>query len=583
MRLIIRDDPKAVAYYTANYVRQRINEFKPTRKRPFVLGLPTGSTPVEVYWHLVDYYKRGEVSFRHVITFSMDEYVGLPRSHPESYCAFMRRHLYDHINLRPENIHMLDGNADDLAAECQRYEDKIKEVGGIELFLGGIGPDGHIAFNEPGSSLESVTRVKTLAYETVLANARFFGGDVNKVPKLALTVGVGTVRAAREVLLIITGAHKAVALAKCIEEGVNHMWTVSVVQLHPSAMIVCDEDATLELHVKTVRYFKSIEQVQEQLIGRQNIGLKGSISKLANSDPAGTFGSGVLPPVATTANRDSSASDGSQPSADEDSGDDGDDVSSQQYSDNEDNDGDTTAAAAPAALSPAPANLLADSSSDSHGRAHSSHSPSPKSAPKLPKPSSNFEASSQPTSLHDSGDDDDDDEDMVVSDPSRDRSYATNAATEHYPRYMLPRASGMSTMGEIHALGPSPPTRSPADSTANLAGYDQASVYPATWHEYEDQFNYFYNCHFIEQDYYDYLAGTSYRPISYGEEDAGEDDGNGDFMETYSDENANSDVANIDALMGDVDAAQPMSEIPPTASLATTEAELSDVADPDSA
>ncbi|KAJ2865477.1 Glucosamine-6-phosphate isomerase (Glucosamine-6-phosphate deaminase) (GNPDA) (GlcN6P deaminase), partial [Coemansia aciculifera] len=304
MRLIIRDDPKAVAYYTANYVRQRINEFKPTRKRPFVLGLPTGSTPVEVYWHLVDYYKRGEVSFRHVITFSMDEYVGLPRSHPESYCAFMHRHLYDHINLRPENVHMLDGNADDLAAECQRYEDKIKEVGGIELFLGGIGPDGHIAFNEPGSSLESVTRVKTLAYETVLANARFFGGDVNKVPKLALTVGVGTVRAAREVLLIITGAHKAVALAKCIEEGVNHMWTVSVVQLHPSAMIVCDEDATLELHVKTVRYFKSIEQVQEQLIGRQHIGLKGSISKLASSDPADSFGSGVLPPAAATASKD---------------------------------------------------------------------------------------------------------------------------------------------------------------------------------------------------------------------------------------------------------------------------------------
>ncbi|KAJ1647885.1 Glucosamine-6-phosphate isomerase (Glucosamine-6-phosphate deaminase) (GNPDA) (GlcN6P deaminase) [Coemansia erecta] len=285
MRLIIREDPKAVAYYTANYVRQRINEFKPTRNRPFVLGLPTGSTPVEVYWHLVDFYKRGEVSFRNVITFSMDEYVGLPRSHPESYCSFMHRHLYDHINLRPENIHMLDGNAEDLAAECQRYEEKIKEVGGIELFLGGIGPDGHIAFNEPGSSLESVTRVKTLAYETVLANARFFGGDVNKVPKLALTVGVGTVRAAREVLLIITGAHKAVALAKCIEEGVNHMWTVSVIQLHPSAMVVCDEDATLELHVKTVRYFKSIEQVQEQLIGRQNISLKGSISKLVGYDP----------------------------------------------------------------------------------------------------------------------------------------------------------------------------------------------------------------------------------------------------------------------------------------------------------
>ncbi|KAJ2910764.1 Glucosamine-6-phosphate isomerase (Glucosamine-6-phosphate deaminase) (GNPDA) (GlcN6P deaminase) [Coemansia aciculifera] len=224
----------------------------------------------------------------------------------------MRRHLYDHINLRSENIHMLDGNAEDLAAECQRYEDKIREVGGIELFLGGIGPDGHIAFNEPGSSLESVTRVKTLAYETVLANARFFGGDVNKVPKLALTVGVGTVRAAREVLLIITGAHKAVALAKCIEEGVNHMWTVSVVQLHPSAMIVCDEDATLELHVKTVRYFKSIEQVQEQLIGRQHIGLKGSISKLASSSDHASprrVSASALPPFEAASNSEEETED----------------------------------------------------------------------------------------------------------------------------------------------------------------------------------------------------------------------------------------------------------------------------------
>ncbi|KAJ2518370.1 Glucosamine-6-phosphate isomerase (Glucosamine-6-phosphate deaminase) (GNPDA) (GlcN6P deaminase) [Coemansia sp. RSA 1939] len=338
MRLIIREDPKAVAYYTANYVRQRINEFKPLRKRPFVLGLPTGSTPVEVYWHLVDFYKRGEVSFRNVVTFSMDEYVGLPKTHPESYCSFMRRHLYDHVDLRPENIHMLDGNAEDLAAECQRYEDKIKDVGGIELFLGGIGPDGHIAFNEPGSSLESVTRVKTLAYETVLANARFFGGDVNKVPKLALTVGVGTVRAAREVLLIITGAHKAVALAKCIEEGVNHMWTLSVVQLHPSAMIVCDEDATLELHVKTVRYFKSIEQVQEQLIGRQNISLKGSISKLSSGSNSHPF-----PPTAgptesfdSESHEQSSNEDSNRESSSNESSSGSEDVDQDEYSSNED-------------------------------------------------------------------------------------------------------------------------------------------------------------------------------------------------------------------------------------------------------
>lgn len=233
-----------------------------------------------MYWHLVDFYKRGEVSFRHVVTFNMDEYVGLPQSHPGSYCSFMRRHLFDHIDLIPENIHMLDGNADDLSLECQRYEELITEMGGIELFLGGIGPDGHIAFNEPGSSLQSVTRIKTLAHETVLANARFFDGDINKVPKFAMTVGVGTFRASRDILLIITGAYKAMALAKCIEEGINHMWTLSAVQTHKSAMVVCDEDATLELHMKTVRYFKSIEQVQEQLIGRDNIGLKGSISKL---------------------------------------------------------------------------------------------------------------------------------------------------------------------------------------------------------------------------------------------------------------------------------------------------------------
>ncbi|PVU84789.1 hypothetical protein BB559_006314 [Furculomyces boomerangus] len=281
MRLIIRQDPESVAYYTANYIKQRILEFNPTAERPFVLGLPTGSSPITVYRHLVEFNRKKEISFQHVVTFNMDEYVGLPRDHPESYHSFMFNHLFKHIDINPKNIHILNGCAEELDKECTRYEEEIKKVGGIELFLGGIGPDGHIAFNEPGSSMNSRTRVKTLAYETVLANARFFGGDVNKVPKLALTVGVGTVMDAREVIVIITGAHKAIALNKCIEEGVNHMWTVSAIQMHPSAMIVCDEDATLELHVKTVRYFKSIEQVQEQLIGRDNIGLKGSISSLS--------------------------------------------------------------------------------------------------------------------------------------------------------------------------------------------------------------------------------------------------------------------------------------------------------------
>jgi glucosamine-6-phosphate deaminase len=194
----------------------------------------------------------------------------------------MYKHFFSHVDVDPANINILNGNATDLEAECIAYEEKIKHAGGIELFLGGIGPDGHIAFNgqsqsstlkpaiqappnksttEPGSSLTSRTRVKTLAFDTLQANSRFFNNDLAQVPRMALTVGVQTVLDAREVVVIITGAHKALALKKCIEDGVNHMWTLSSLQQHPHAMIVVDEDATLELQVKTVKYFKSIEQV----------------------------------------------------------------------------------------------------------------------------------------------------------------------------------------------------------------------------------------------------------------------------------------------------------------------------------
>ncbi|KAI7897577.1 glucosamine-6-phosphate isomerase [Cokeromyces recurvatus] len=280
MRLVIRDDNEEVTLYVANYVKERIKQFNPTADRPFVLGLPTGSSPMGVYKNLVEMYKRKEISFEHVVTFNMDEYVGLPRDHPESYHSFMWKHLFMHVNIKPENVHILDGNAPDLDEECKKFEADIARVGGIELFLGGIGPDGHIAFNEPGSSLTSRTRVKTLAYETIIANARFFDGDVSKVPKLALTVGVATVMDAREVLVIITGAHKAIALANCIEGGVNHMWTVSAIQMHPKGLIVCDEDATLELHVKTVKYFKSIEHVHQSLIGPENLSLQGGVKQI---------------------------------------------------------------------------------------------------------------------------------------------------------------------------------------------------------------------------------------------------------------------------------------------------------------
>jgi len=165
----------------------------------------------------------------------------------------MWQHFFSHVNIDPRNVHILDGNAANLEAECLRYEAQIKAAGGIDLFLAGIGEDGHIAFNEPGSSLASRTRVKTLAYDTVLANSRFFDHDISQVPKMALTVGVRTVLEAREVVVVVLSARKAPALQHCIEDGVNHMWTLSSLQLHPHPMIVCDEDATLELKVKTVK------------------------------------------------------------------------------------------------------------------------------------------------------------------------------------------------------------------------------------------------------------------------------------------------------------------------------------------
>jgi len=274
MRLIIRETSTDVGAYVGSYIARRIIEFKPTAEKPFVLGLPTGSSPIPTYKYLIDLVKRGELSFKHVVTFNMDEYVGLPEDHPESYHTFMFREFFSHVDIDPKNVHILDGNNPDMYGECKAYEQAIQAAGGIELFLGGIGEDGHIAFNEPGSSLSSRTRVKTLAYDTIIANSRFFGNDLKAVPRMALTVGVATVLEAREVVVVVTGLRKALALSKSIEEGVNHLWTLSALQNHPWALIVADEDATAELRVKTVKYFKSIEKVQEEVDAAQTKVLK---------------------------------------------------------------------------------------------------------------------------------------------------------------------------------------------------------------------------------------------------------------------------------------------------------------------
>ncbi|WP_263081476.1 glucosamine-6-phosphate deaminase [Endozoicomonas sp. Mp262] len=259
MRLIPLACKSDVGKWSAKYIADRIKDFSPTKEKPFVLGLPTGSTPLATYNELIRLYKNGQVSFKHVITFNMDEYVGIPTDHPESYRSFMFNNFFEHIDIPHDNINLLDGNASDLDAECHRYEEKMRNAGGVELFLGGVGHDGHIAFNEPGSSLTSRTRIKTLTDKTRQANSRFFNGDINQVPKHSLTIGVGTLMDAREVMILVTGSDKALALKAAVEGSVNHLWTVSALQMHQKAMIICDEDATMELRVKTLKYFSELE------------------------------------------------------------------------------------------------------------------------------------------------------------------------------------------------------------------------------------------------------------------------------------------------------------------------------------
>lgn len=260
MRIIIQPNYEKVSKWAANYIANKINQHK--SERPFVLGLPTGSSPMGTYKMLIELYKAGKVSFKNVVTFNMDEYVNIPKAHPESYYSFMWNNFFHHIDIIPENANILNGNVPDLALECNQYEEKIVRYGGIDLFMGGIGSDGHIAFNEPGSSLQSRTRVKTLTQDTTLANCRFFENDPLKVPTTALTVGVATVMDAKEVLIIVNGHNKARALQHAVEEGVNHMWTISALQLHQKGIIVCDEAASVELKVGTYNYFKDIEKDQ---------------------------------------------------------------------------------------------------------------------------------------------------------------------------------------------------------------------------------------------------------------------------------------------------------------------------------
>ncbi len=263
MRVVIQENYQKMCKWAADYIAAKIKAHNngPEKGRPFVLGLPTGSSPIGVYQELVRQNQAGELSFANVVTFNMDEYLGLPREHDQSYWYFMHDNFFDHLtDMKPENINILNGMTDDPEAECRAYEEKIASYGGIDLFMGGIGVDGHIAFNEPFTSLSSRTGVRTLTSDTRIVNSRFFGNDPEAVPAQALSVGVGTVADSKEVLILINGHNKARALAATVEGPVSGKWTCSALQLHKGAIIACDEPACDELTVGAYKYFLDIER-----------------------------------------------------------------------------------------------------------------------------------------------------------------------------------------------------------------------------------------------------------------------------------------------------------------------------------
>lgn len=257
MRVIVESSPEQVARMAATFVAALV------RKKPTcVLGLATGSTPLGLYRELIRLHREEGLDFSRVTSFNLDEYVGLAPSHPQSYRYFMQHNFFQHINIDQRNTHVPDGRALDFEAHAEQYERRIKDEGGIDLQVLGIGSDGHVAFNEPGSSLGSRTRLKTLTSETVRDNARFFS-DAAEVPRLAVTMGVGTILESRRCLLLACGRHKAEAIRATIEGPVTAQVTASALQLHRDVIAVVDEDAASSLYRRD--YYREVEQSQQDL------------------------------------------------------------------------------------------------------------------------------------------------------------------------------------------------------------------------------------------------------------------------------------------------------------------------------
>jgi glucosamine-6-phosphate deaminase len=257
VRVIIQSDAEAAGRRAARFVADLIH-----RKPNCVLGLATGSSPLGLYRELIRLHREEGLDFSQATTFNLDEYVGLGPTHPQSYRYFMQQQLLDHLNIEPSRTNVPDGRALDFELHCRQYEQKIRDAGGIDLQVLGLGSDGHIAFNEPGSSLGSRTRLKSLASETVRDNARFFGGE-EKVPRLAVTMGVGTILESRRCLLLAFGAHKAIAIRDTIEGPITAQVTASALQLHREVICVLDEAAARLLVRRD--YYAEVEKAQSLL------------------------------------------------------------------------------------------------------------------------------------------------------------------------------------------------------------------------------------------------------------------------------------------------------------------------------
>ena len=237
MLVIIKDDYEAVSAEATKLVVDRL-----LKKPNLVLGLATGSTPIGLYRELIRRCREDGLDFTKITTFNLDEYVGVPPDHPQSYHRFMREQLFDHMNLDPRHVHIPNGMAMDIEAHCEWYEEQIRSAGGIDLQVLGIGANGHIAFNEPGSSLGSRTRVKTLTQKTREDNARFFA-SMDEVPRYAITMGIGTIMEARELVMLVTGEGKAEALKAAVEGPLTAMVPASMIQMHAKAYVIVDRAA----------------------------------------------------------------------------------------------------------------------------------------------------------------------------------------------------------------------------------------------------------------------------------------------------------------------------------------------------